>query len=107
MLASRRGVRAKKDRQCGGLSELQYDEGQATAAALRFLRQPTTPMTPRPPANNGKAAGNGVELRLALIAVESREKPFPPKPTTKSTVSPAVSGRSVPKLAELELIEAP
>jgi hypothetical protein len=37
-----------------------FDQAAASAAAFRFLRQPSKPNAPRPEAKSGRAAGSGV-----------------------------------------------
>ena len=39
-----------------------FDQVLATAAAFRFLRQPSRPNAPRPLAKSGSAAGTGVSI---------------------------------------------
>ena len=59
----------QKDRPRGGLSEIRSGVliRLRSAAAFRFLRQPSRPKAPRPLAKSGKAAGNGVVAVLMVI----------------------------------------
>jgi len=60
----------------GGLfvSEANRDQ-RARAAAFRFLRQPSRPSAPRPPANSGRAAGSGVAIGVAGGSNATPSKP--------------------------------
>jgi hypothetical protein len=69
-------------------------QAAATATApFRFLRHPSRPITPRPVAKSGSAAGRGVGAGgLVRIVSESVNKTSPDGGSKKSDQSPLLSG---------------
>jgi len=49
-------------------------EATATSAAFRFLRQPSTPITPSPPAKSGRAAGIRVGATSEFPCIDTKPR---------------------------------
>ena len=53
-------------------SDWALDQAAIAAALLRFLRQPSRPIAPRPVAKSGRAAGSGVAAGLKNVETVER-----------------------------------
>src|ERR1700722_10319360 len=95
-------ISIKKDRLAAVLPKSYRNLNQAAMATafFRFRRQPNRPAAPRPVANNGRAAGNGVVAAVPIVSVSANCRPSwycasaenPPKSRKKrgSTGEPAL-----------------
>ena len=63
----------RKTRLANGLSELHLADQAASGADFFFLRQPNSPIAPRPVLKSGRVAGRGV---AAVVLVSSMSSPL-------------------------------